>query len=844
MAQISPRMLLTTALFGSLMLLPAAAIDDMTIAKQRIDELQQSYHIDWSHRPISHTGQPLDRNTRHNVTVYIERYIDHSYVNTGANNDSLGISRSTIVYKDITKGSVASARYSGPNFQLSAPIGFSISAGSSTTDSETNNTGTYRTIINKREEVCESGSACRFETWTFYVAISGHCGGDECLIRTPITGPDRIPLRAVIFITNPLPEAKTMAGLALVTAVKKRVALELQRSFCIDWSKPPERDHVVRTVNSDFRIVDPRKRLTSKPINISISVHTSQQAGQASTGSRAGTLTADHTDTSVQSTTKGWSIGATTSWSMGLAPGMASKLGWLSLTSSIEISYSKDDSKSETFGNWISDGFTVTTPCPSDVFCYFETWTFIAHITGICRHLTSSGFELPFQSPCKIEVPIFSRVGEPYMHFVSVFRDLLGKEDMQHVNWEAGDKRSQRAALVKQNSPPRVPRALGREGQYCLLDTYEYYKPTSKEYLDWTTDNFEARPYAPEPLDLHNCNEALPQHVPEKGRRCQTNEVYASPMPSTTSSLASTVSSSSSSSSSATPTVSSSTPLSTSTASNSKTERSTAAKSPPHISKKPPPARNLVKIQPARPKVVTLNQAGWCVLNDTHLWASDTQEYWTDTGNKWYKNDDLPPPIVPRRFRPCLKKGIPRPIQDHSSLEKASKKGRSSFRKGHSKQRQDSYIPRRARPRIRGINKFGYCFINMTHIYAQDTNQYLSSKGWYSQHNAPLPRLGKFKPCLKTPAPRVMVKNDGYCFLNATHIYAEDTDEYVTKTGKWYSRRGVLKPITTGFSPCLKFPDGKRPRVANRSKQGGKKVQRPRKKKKTNKTRHGKNGNW
>ncbi|RDA96261.1 hypothetical protein CP533_1783 [Ophiocordyceps camponoti-saundersi (nom. inval.)] len=368
-------------------------------------------------------GKTLDKNTPPKVTVYIERFIDQSYINTGDGIARFSLSKSTVIFKDITVGSHITARSSKPGFQLSGPT-------------------------QKREEICQGRHYCRFETWTYYVQIIGKCQGQDCEIRSPITGPDKRPLSSVIYIPEKLPEELFAGDVASIAfAIEESFRAELTRKF-IDWNKPPRRGRVEHQVDA-FR--------SNSQSALSI---------------------------------------AESSTSFGLSIGLASRLGFQSVgTTLIDGSNPEDKSEQIQIGTWKTDGFSVSMQRPSRYHFHFETWSFYVHISGICRKIDHDGEPRPFQLPCEFDMPLMKGAGEPLTHFVGVF-------DTGHDSYNGKDDGRNKTMEAK----TRVPKALGREGDFCLLDT----------------------PGAPKPQNLENCKEALPEDPPPaKEKKCYENQARA-----------------------------------------------------------------------------------------------------------------------------------------------------------------------------------------------------------------------------------------------------------------------------------------------------------------------------
>ncbi|PHH81960.1 hypothetical protein CDD82_7447 [Ophiocordyceps australis] len=521
--------MLLGAIILSWLALGASTQADIDLARIRIHEFQTSYAIDWSNRPALH-NKPLNRETRPNVTVYIQRYIEQSYINTGSGKDVFSISKATTLLNDVTEGSSITAQ-SRTGFEVHGPVSLSISSRRFSTADQRWSTGSWKTQIQKREEICKGGYACRFESWTYFVRITGHCHDEPCEIRTPITDPNGTPLTAIVYIPEKLPEAID-GQQDVIQALEERFKADMARNYCIDWTKPPQHEKHTRHIRGTRSALYPDRRLVKA---LSLTVHLDRSIGieHTSFGSADSPLTFDSSVTSIQSSTEGWAAGAETSSYLGLAPGFSTGIGWASLGGvALDVTNTTLTSKQVFGSQWNTDGFTVSTSCKKGYSCRFETWTFHAHISGLCRHLLPSSktktlVPIDFQSPCELDIPIFKKAGEPLMQFIGVFE----KQDSSFAKSSERNPPYTRPQGIsreesnddKASSKKRVPRALGREGRNCLLDDYTYYSVQRNELLNTTLDEWV--PAQTRPKDIQNCFTELPPDPQEK--TCYENEIWA-----------------------------------------------------------------------------------------------------------------------------------------------------------------------------------------------------------------------------------------------------------------------------------------------------------------------------
>lgn len=494
------------------------AVDDVAVARQRIEELQKAYKIDWNNQPAK-GGKPLDQNSDPQVSVYIERHVEKSFLNLGSADATFTLTQSTTVIKDVTEGSSLTAS-SSSGIQLSGggravDLSISRSKTDSRTDSQYKSNGSYRTKMRSRQQTCRAGHACRFESWTYHVQITGRCRGEPCEMRVPLTGPDAKPLTAVIYI----PRAMPAGGVA---AAQESLRAELERKYCVDWSKPPMREAYQQQITWSRSVHRTAARLLNKGLKVTVRARRVAEPSQGSTGSDEAVLYAEESHTAIESTTKGWSVGAHVSSSFGLSaplplPGPLSKLG-LSGGFSFSNSKSEDKSRQQSDGTWKSDGFSVRVACPAGQTCAFETWTFAAHLVGICEDTKN----LRLQKRCQLDVPLFDRLGEPHSHFAIVSEAGL----VPAAN--PGDAKD-----PGQDQPPpgdkKAPKALGAIGHLCVTDNFDYWSVEKGKYLNFTTEEFDDNFASPKPLNLEFCKDPFHRETPETGNKCYKNEIHAPP---------------------------------------------------------------------------------------------------------------------------------------------------------------------------------------------------------------------------------------------------------------------------------------------------------------------------
>ncbi|KAM4054506.1 starch binding domain-containing protein [Hirsutella rhossiliensis] len=519
--------MLLSAILSSSLAVSAIALDVDALARDRINRLQKGYKIDDKNPPASPDGRTLDLNSPPKVNVYIERYIEHSYINTGNTSDTFSISESTATFRDVTDGSSITAQTTRSGSANLGPLSFSISKSTSRSDETSKGAASYKIAIQKREETCDGFHECRFESWTYHVEIVGYCDGSPCKIRAPITREDGNPDTSIIYIPEELPEAQALGAndRRAVSSIRERLQSELARKYCVNWDKPPERDHIERTIDAWRSVTERPLRLLNKSLDVTVSTQKSAQGrGHSSIDSRDSPLTTDQTVLTVGTSTEGWTVGAQTSHSFDLSYNRPSNnpLRDVGGRAGVEISNSIQKSKQITDGKWTSKGFGVSTTCKAGYHCHFEAWAFVIHVSGICRKLDSfpNGKPTDFQRPCQLDIPILNEAGEPHTRLLSISEKVDDGESE-----ESPESEQENPQAGKPSDMNKVPKALGKEGDYCLLDTYEYYRPTDKMYLNWTTDNFEERPNAPDPENLENCKYRVPEEPPATGKQCYDNEI-------------------------------------------------------------------------------------------------------------------------------------------------------------------------------------------------------------------------------------------------------------------------------------------------------------------------------
>ncbi|RCI15106.1 hypothetical protein L249_6636 [Ophiocordyceps polyrhachis-furcata BCC 54312] len=492
-----------STVFLSLSLVAAvSALDQVALAKGRISELQSACTINWEDRPASGDGRLLDRNTEPNITVYVERYIDKSYINAGLSEDTFTLSKSTTVIKDITE-SLSISAHSSQGFQAGVAASFHISRGSSRTKQTSISDGSFKSDTWERIETCQVSHVCRFETWTYHAHIQGRCEGSPCEMRAVITGPGDKPLTRVVYIPQQMPSG--------VDAIQQSIEAELTNEYCIDWSNPPTRNGFEQDAGKQMTIYRSPARLLKKPHRVTVHARRISESEQASTGSGNSSFHVTRSTVTTQSSTSGWSVGAQVSYQF------SSTMNSFITTSAVfHLSTSKDVSKQETNGGWISDGFSIRSTCKSSHICAFETWTLYAHVSGICENT----WHIPIQRRCEFDVPIFNRVGEPYAYFAM-------------VAYEGNQKKGFKQPAAVKPSPggedvnKRRPKAVGAIENLCLLDNYEYWGIQEKKYLDFETDTWIDDPNRAAPENLEYCQSPIPELPPMTESKCYKDEIWA-----------------------------------------------------------------------------------------------------------------------------------------------------------------------------------------------------------------------------------------------------------------------------------------------------------------------------
>ncbi|PHH75480.1 hypothetical protein CDD80_2350 [Ophiocordyceps camponoti-rufipedis] len=69
-----------------------------------IKKLQSAARIDWESPPSSANGKLLDKTSNPNITVYIERHTEQSYLNTGSEKAIFTLTKTTTVLKGYQRG--------------------------------------------------------------------------------------------------------------------------------------------------------------------------------------------------------------------------------------------------------------------------------------------------------------------------------------------------------------------------------------------------------------------------------------------------------------------------------------------------------------------------------------------------------------------------------------------------------------------------------------------------------------------------------------------------------------------------------------------------------------------
>ncbi|KJZ70899.1 hypothetical protein HIM_09692 [Hirsutella minnesotensis 3608] len=486
---------------------------DEKLATKRIEELTKRYQINWDDPP-SLNNKRLNRNVPHQVSVYVQRHVDHSYINPSKHDDKFTLTTSTTVFRDITVGSTTKAQSTtGGEFGHSL-LKISAEKSDTATNTASKNNSTQLLTSFRYWETCKAGHACRFETWTFYVQIKGHCGGSPCEMRNLITNEDGQPLTEVVYFPEQLPSTDWQS-------ISGRLKADLQRKFCIDWDNPPRRDYVFVPLypgDESGTSVSPFV-MQNKRLKVSIELKRNRDRTFTSGSSGNTPVTINRSNRRTEKTTDAWNVAATSTFGVTTAPDYKG--------ASLKISYSKEKSeeKFNTTSQSLSkaDMFSIKATCEGGRPCAFETWTFYAKISGICRAVNTN-----LQTPCELNVPIGNGGGLPISHSIKIY-DNLSEE-------QGGDSDSNATQTDESADSPvvetKAPKALGYEKDqrnFCLLDTFEYYRVRDGKYFSYSRPrdedgrlaiDFYEKPGAPKPSDTRNCREQLPDERPATGIMC------------------------------------------------------------------------------------------------------------------------------------------------------------------------------------------------------------------------------------------------------------------------------------------------------------------------------------
>ncbi|PHH67456.1 hypothetical protein CDD81_70 [Ophiocordyceps australis] len=295
----------------------------------------------------------------------------------------------------------------------------------------------------------------------------------------------------------------------------------LQRSVNIDWNTPPIALIDPQTEKScaswgatcwnvyfnirkrlvDKYLVDPfnNSKVVSAP-KISIYYNPLVEKSVVNIGDDDLSMSVEESKTSIDSTTKGWQIGAQIS--VGTGPGVSASVG-------VSGSYSS----SHTTGNWDTKGVSISSVCKPGHDCRIETWTFHLRVEGHCRlepiihcagdmdpcrrdwsptcqqfedyrhrHcLTSDGAVEPYRyEPCEVTTPVLDQAGRPFTRIVRISQDIATLDSQ---------------AKQKQ----KRPKAVKKYSDYYELENGNFYNEDRNMWWDFASQSWVRAQGRPKP---------------------------------------------------------------------------------------------------------------------------------------------------------------------------------------------------------------------------------------------------------------------------------------------------------------------------------------------------------
>ncbi|PHH81327.1 hypothetical protein CDD82_1028 [Ophiocordyceps australis] len=287
----------------------------------------------------------------------------------------------------------------------------------------------------------------------------------------------------------------------------------LQRNVRIDWNTPP-RAYIdgqfekscpnwaftcwyvgfsIRKLLVDKYLFDPfnKTKIVSRP-NISIYYNPLVEKSVVNMGDDDLSMSVEESKTSIDSTTKGWQIGAQIS--LGAGQGVSASVG-------VSGSYSS----SQTTGNWDTKGVSVSSVCKPGHDCRIETWTFHLKIEGHCRiepivncagpmdpcrrdwsqtcqqfedyrhrHcLTNDDAVEPYKyEPCEVTTPVLDQAGRPFTRIVRISQDIASVHDEAKKQGE------------------RIAKAVKKYSDYYKLDNGKYYNEENDMWWNFASQSW------------------------------------------------------------------------------------------------------------------------------------------------------------------------------------------------------------------------------------------------------------------------------------------------------------------------------------------------------------------
>ncbi|PHH86618.1 hypothetical protein CDD83_9983 [Cordyceps sp. RAO-2017] len=324
----------------------------------------------------------------------------------------------------------------------------------------------------------------------------------------------------------------------------QRYISSLQRKIKIDWNKPPVLDDLSSDnfglkmglvelwslrCHEQVRLgtrrklvpvyVDPKHSgIVIQPNTTVYYLSTVEKSLINAPGTDNVVISVSSSTTKIDSRTENWAVGA--------------QLGFGSIGISAEVSKTRTTEEHETKID------TITATCKAGHICRFESWTLHVLITGYCEILPLikcdeklwAGCFMQFQpsnrklesyrdelcrfrgergvrkqreiqmEACEARLPILDQSGKPVTHIVLIMEEMESSANGNNTE----DRRPQVAAEV-----------VGKENEWYLLDSGEYYRRDRDEFWDGSKQSWVSKPRAPKIWDEKKQKWILKPRVPK-----------------------------------------------------------------------------------------------------------------------------------------------------------------------------------------------------------------------------------------------------------------------------------------------------------------------------------------